>query len=155
MKKIFISLVLIISVTFLAAKTEQLNNFEELMNALKTGEQVRMIAHYGQCKLISGNEIQEGSPNAIGGMDIDVFEYFAPLSIGNPQAFVAFSHSKLINLRGFVYNYAKVKVSEDNKVKITAQYVDPDEFEIEMDENFFSEINDGKNEGAVYFYLIK
>ena len=155
MKKLVISLVLIFTVAFLTAKTEQLKNFTELMDALKSGEQVRMIVHYGSCELISGNEVQESSPDAIGGMDVDVFEYFAPMSIGNPQAFVAFSHSKLINLRGFVYNYAKVKVYEDNKVKITAQYVEPEKFEIEMDENFFSVINDGENEGAVYFYLMK
>jgi hypothetical protein len=155
MKKLIISIVLILSITFLAAKTEQLNNFEELMNALKNGEQVRMIVYYGQCQLISDNEVQERSPDAIGGMNIDVFEYFAPLSIGNPEAFVVFSQTKLINLRGYVYNYAKVKVSEDNEVKITAQYVEPDEFEIEMDENFFSVINNGKNDGAVYFYRLK
>lgn len=155
MKKLIISIVLILSITFLAAKTEQLKNFEELMNSLKNGEQVRMIVYYGQCQLISDNEVQERSPDAIGGMNIDVFEYFAPLSIGNPEAFVVFSQTKLINLRGYVYNYAKVKVSEDNEVKITAQYVEPDEFEIEMDENFFSVINNGKNDGAVYFYRLK
>ncbi len=141
--------------TLLAAKTEQLNNFEELMNALKSGEQVRMVVYYGQCELISGNEVQDSSPDAIGGMNIDVFEYFAPLSIGNPQAFVVFSETKLINHRGFIYNYGKVKVSADDNVKITAQYVQPDNFEIVMDENFFSVINDGKNEGAVYFYRQK
>ena len=155
MKKSITCIILIFIVTFLAAKTQQLNNFAELMNALKNGEQVRMIAHYGDCELISDNEIQERSPNAIGGMNIDVFEYFAPMSLGNPEAFVVFSETKLINLRGFVYNYAKVKVSEDNKVKITAQYVEPDEFEIEMNENFFSTMNNGNNEGAVYFYLVK
>jgi len=155
MKKSITCIILIFIVTFLAAKTQQLNNFAELMNALKNGEQVRMIAHYGDCELISDNEIQESSPNAIGGMNIDVFEYFAPMSLGNTEAFVVFSETKLINLRGFVYNYAKVKVSEDNKVKITAQYVEPDEFEIEMNENFFSTMNNGNNEGAVYFYLVK
>ena len=155
MKKITITLLVIFAVALLYAKTEQLKNFEELMDALKSGEQVRMVVYYGRCKLISGNEIKDSAPNAIGGMNLNVFEYFAPMSIGNPNAFVVSSQTKLINLKGFVYNYAKLKVSDDNKVKITAQYVNPDEFEIEMDENFFSTINDGKNKGAVYFYLVE
>jgi hypothetical protein len=154
MKKIIL-LLIIFTTTALAAKTEQLKNFDELMSALKTGESVRMIVYYGRCQLISGNEIRENSPDAIGGMNIDVFEYFAPMSIGNSLAYVVFSESKLINHRGYVYNYAKVKVSEDNKVMITAQYAEPSDFEIVMDENFFSIINDAKNEGAVYFYLRK
>jgi hypothetical protein len=51
-----------------------------------------------------------------------------------------------------VYNYVKVKVSEDNKVKITARYIDPKTMEEVMDENFFGEINNGSNEAGVYFY---
>jgi hypothetical protein len=155
MKRIVLSIGLIMIVALLTAKTEQLKSFEELMNALKSGEQVRMVAHYGKCELISSNEVKDSAPDAIGGMNLDVFEYFAPMSIGNPNAFVVSSQTKLINLGGFVYNYAKVKVSDDNKVRITAQYIDPDEFKIEMDENFFRIMNDGENEGAVYFYLLK
>lgn len=152
MKKIFVYAMILVNLSLLA-KTKQLKNFDELMQALNSGEIVRIVVHYGDCQLISQNEVQERSPNAIGGMNIDVYEYFAPMSIGNQQAFVSFSQAKLINHGGFIYNYAKIRVYDDNKVKITAQYLDPEDFELEMDENFFSEINDEKNDGAVYFYL--
>ncbi|MBS3740748.1 MAG: hypothetical protein KGY75_00860 [Candidatus Cloacimonetes bacterium] len=136
------------------AETTQVTNFEDLMENLNRGEEVKVVVHYGDCKLISDNEVQDRSPQAIGGMKIHVFEYFAKGAVGNTQAFVAFSHSSLINYRGFLYNYVKFKVTKDNQVTVTAQYVEPQDYEIEMNEKFFSEINDGKNEGAVYFYRV-
>lgn len=149
-KMILIAFLMAVSV-MLIAKPSQLKDFDELMDALRTGKDVRVVAEYGKCKLISGNE-EKTAPNAIGGVGVDVWEYFAPMSIGNPTAFVVFSQSKLINYGGYIYNYAKFRVGDDNKVKITAQYADAKDLSIEMDENFFSEINDGKNEGAIYFY---
>ena len=151
MKKVILIVFLMIVSMMLIAKPSQLKNFEDLMDALKTGKEVRVVAEYGKCKLISGNE-EKSAPNAIGGMGVDVWEYFAPMSVGNPTAFVVFSQTKLINYGGYIYNYAKFRVGDDNKVKITAQYANATDFDVEMDENFFSEINDGKNEGAIYFY---
>jgi len=151
MKKVILIVFIMLVSVMLIAKPTQLKNFEDLMDALKAGREVRVVAEYGKCKLISINE-EKTAPNAIGGMGIDVWEYFAPMSIGNPTAFVVFSQTKLINYGGYIYNYAKFRVGDDNKVKITAQYANASDFNIEMDENFFSEINDGKNEGAVYFY---
>ncbi len=144
---------LIISTSIFAQK--QLKNFDELMSSLNSGKQVRLVAYYKKCKLISDNEEQEKIPDAIGGMNLGVYEFFAKEAVRNKLAFVVFSESKIIQYPkgdGFVYNYVKIKVSEDNKVKITAQYVDVKSFEIKMDENFFGEINDGKNDKGIYFY---
>ena len=149
MKRVLIVILLIAAVVSLSAK--QVKSFEELMEILRQGEDASIVIEYGNCKLISDNE-ESTAPNAIGGMPIDVWEYFAPMSIGNPQAFVVCSQTKLINLGGFVYNYAKLKISDDNSVVLTAQYVNPEEFELEMNEKFFTTINDGKNEGAAYLY---
>ncbi len=151
MKKVILIVFLMLVSVMLIAKPTQLKNFEDLMDALKAGREVRVVAEYGKCKLISNNE-EKTAPNAIGGMSVDVWEYFAPMSVGNPTAFVVFSQTKLINYGGYIYNYAKFRVGDDNKVKITAQYANATDFDIEMNENFFSEINDGKNEAAVYFY---
>jgi len=67
-------------------------------------------------------------------------------------AFVVCSQTRLINLNGFVYNYAKLKISADNSVVLTAQYVLPDSFELDMNEKFFTIINDCKNDGAAFLY---
>lgn len=149
MKKLLIIVILLSVIISLSAK--QIKNFDELLSALRQGEDASLVIEYGNCKLISDNE-ESIAPNAIGGMPIDVWEYFAPMAIGNPQAFIVCSQTKLINLNGFVYNYVKLKISADNTVVLTAQYVLPDSFELDMNEKFFTTINDGKNDGAAFFY---
>lgn len=139
------------------AQTKQLNSFDELMDAMKKGNKVQAVFHYKDCQLISGNEISEKSVDAIGGMPIDTWEYFAEGAIRNKEAFVVMSISKLIaNPKGdgYVYNYVKVRVYASNKVKITANYIDSVTYEEKMDENFFTTMNDGKT-GAAYFYISK
>ncbi|MFZ4740226.1 MAG: hypothetical protein HXX18_01135 [Bacteroidetes bacterium] len=157
MKKVVLFLVAILFISTSIFAQKQLKNFEELMTSLKAGKQVRMVVYYKKCKLISDNEEKEKVPDAIGGMNLGVYEYFEKEAVKNKLAFVVASESKLIENPkgdGFVYNYVKIKVSEDNKVKITAQYVDVKSFEQKMDENFFGEINDEKNDKAVYFYEV-
>lgn len=155
MKKLILFSV-IFAIVFGSLKAQkQLKNFDELLLSLKSGKNVKMVVYYNKCKLIADNEEKDKVPDAIGGMQIDVYEYFAKESVKNKLAFLVASESKLIQNPkgdGFVYNYVKLKVSADNKVKITAQYVDAKSLEVKMDENFFCEINDGKNDKGVYFF---
>ncbi len=139
------------------AQTKQLNSFDELMEAMKQGQKIQAVFHYKDCQLISGNEISDKSVDAIGGMPIDTWEYFAEGAIRNKEAFVVMSIAKLIanpKGKGYVHNYVKVRVYASNKVKITANYIDALSFEETMTENFFTTMNDG-NEGAAYFYVSK
>jgi len=49
-------------------------------------------------------------------------------------------------------NYVKVKVTADSKVRVTAEYLDPKTYEVNMTENFFGDMNDQKNESGIFFY---
>ena len=156
MRYLFFSFLFLIA--FSVSAQSPIKGFNELMQALQSGKYVKMVVEYKKCQLISDNEISEKVPDAVGGMTIDTWEFFAKGAVRNDKAFVAFSASHLIQYpkgEGYVYNYVKVKVSEDNKVKITARYVDPKSFENLMDENFFCEINDGKNGAGIFFYEIQ
>lgn len=153
--KQFIFLVIIATAFLSGFSQEQVKDFDQLMEALKNGNTISLVIHYGKCQLISDNEIAEKVPDAIGGMNIDVYEYFAAGAVRNKKAFVVSSNSKLIQNpigEGFVYNYVKFKAYEDGEIKITAKYLDPQTMEENMTENFFTTINDGNNEGAVYLY---
>jgi len=135
---------------------QQVSSFDELMTHLKSGEKIHAVFQYTKFKLISDNEEQEKVPDAIGGMDLSTWEYFAPNSVKNKDSFVVFSENKLIKNPkgdGFVYDYVKVRISSDNKVKITAEYLDPVTFNVKMDENFFGAINDGKNDGGLMLFV--
>ncbi len=154
MKKVVLITMLTMLTLLSFAKTVQVTSFEGLMEDLKKGENIRVVINYGDCKLISNNE-EKTAPNATGGMSIGVWEYFAPMSIGNPNAFLVFSESKLINYGGYIYNYAKVKIKDDGTVTVTAQYANSEDFEIEMDEKFFTTVNSGDEEGALFLYKQK
>jgi hypothetical protein len=136
------------------AKTQKLNSFEGIMDALKEGKVVHAVFYYKDCQLISDNEIEDESVDAVGGMKIDTWEYFAKGSIRNKEAFVVTSTSKLIanpKGKGYVYNYVKLRIYESGKVKITANYLDSVTHEETMTENFFTKVNDGEN-GAAHFF---
>lgn len=157
MKKILLTSVLFLSALLIwAGNTTQLKDFEELMNYLKTGSEVRVVLHYAQCQLISDNEIVDDVPDAIGGMSLEVWEYFAPGVVYNEKAFLVSSTSKLIQYPkgdGYVYNYVKIKFYDDNSVKIVAQYLDAITYEVLMSENFYGKIADGKNNEGIFIYV--
>lgn len=139
---------------FAFAQGGELKSFEKIMDALKAGEEVSAVFYYGECQLIADNEIHDESVDAIGGMKIRTWEYFAEGAIRNKEAFVVASTTSMIanpKGEGFVHNYVKIKISASGKVRITAKYVDPVSYEETMTENFFTTVYDGK-EGAAHFF---
>lgn len=145
-------LLLLISIS-LAAQTTQITSAPSLFESLKSGEDVNAVIHYAKCKLlIDGEETQ--SPDAVGGMKLIPYEYFAKMSIRNEKAYVTASETRLISHRsyGYVLNYVKIIIFEDDSVEIIARYLDPNSYEVKMDETFTALVNNGSNDGAVYLY---
>ena len=140
----------------LPAETGALTSFQELYQALIRGEAVRAVFHYKRCRLISENRIIEDVPDAVGGMPLDVFEYFAPGSIGNRTGYIASSQRRLIHhpRHGYVDNYVKINIFSDGRVRITARYLSPKDLSVVMDESFDTTINDGSRGGAC-FYVVR
>jgi hypothetical protein len=157
MKKIAILLLLFVS--NLALSQTQLKSFDELMTALKAGKNVKAVIYYGKCKLFSEGVEEAESPNAIGGMNFDTYEYFdSSVFKGKRPSFVTTSETILINHRfyGYVNNYVKIKINIDNTVEIIAQYLKNRKFsakyKVVMDETFKGAINDGTNDAGIYLY---
>jgi hypothetical protein len=139
----------------LMAQTKQITTFDDLMQNLKQGEQVRVVIHYNKCTLITDGDTVDHIPDAISGMEIGTFEYFAPMSVHNKLAFVVFSSSVLIENpigKGYVINYGKVRVRSDQSVEVIARYLHPRTNKILMDERFIGKMNDGKGDQGIYFY---
>lgn len=154
----FLSFLFALSLCFTSfAGDRQLTAFDAVLKALDSGHLVRMVVHYKDCQLVSDNKIAEHVPDAVGGMTIDTFEYFAPGSVGNQQGFISASKTILIQhpTRGMVHNYAKVRIHADDKVQIMVRYLKPGTLEVVMDESFYTTIADGKGGGAAAFYLLK
>lgn len=138
------------------AEARRVTAFDALMSALKNGRQVRVVIHYGECRLISDNKVQEHVPDAIGGMMMDTFEYFAPGSVGNKKEFVSSSHTQLIQhpRRGMVYNYAKIRISADGSVQVVVRYLTPGDMSVVMDESFYTTMADGNGSAAAHFFVV-
>jgi hypothetical protein len=97
----------------------------------------------------------EKPKNAVTGMAIDTYEYFGEGFRPGSKPFLSFSESKLIRNplgKGYVINYGKVKVLSNDSVTITAQYLKPGRHKVLMDATFRGKINNGKNDGGVWFY---
>ncbi len=154
MKALPLLAVLIALPAISAAAPRRLNNFDQLMTALKNGRQVRTVVEYAKTKLvIEGKE--EPAPNAIGGSKIEHWEWFDRGVIRNPKAYVAFSETVLIAhpRHGHVYNYVRFRVYEDSVVEITARYLLPTDFKIVMDETFTGRISNGQDKEGVSFFV--
>jgi len=151
MKNVLILILLVTQFTF--PQQDKLKTFDEIFQSLKNGNEVRVVVEYNKCKLFI-DSLEVNSVNAIGGMPVNTFEYFAKGSIRNEKAYFVFSENVLISHKkyGYVYNYVRFRVFEDNEVEITARYLKPQNFEIVMDETFFCRVNDDKNSGGVTFY---
>lgn len=159
MKKVILLFAALMFSWVVSAQTP-LNNFDQLMNALKSGKSVKAVIYYGKCKLFSDGKEQTESPNAIGGMRLDTYEYFDSTVFKNKvPSFVTSSQTVLINhpKYGYVFNYVKIKVRIDNSVEITARYLKPrvssSKYKVVMDETFKSKINDGSNDAGIFFFM--
>ena len=156
--KLKFTILLLFAFCFGRGQTVRISNFDELMKSLNNGEPVRVIIHYAQCKFATEKETPIAPPNAITGLNIDTYEFFASGAAHNKLAFVVFSDSKLIKNplgKGFVYNYGKVRISADNSAQVTAQYIHPKNYKILMNETFLGMVNDGKNGGAIDLFVNK
>jgi len=153
MKNIFFILILYLTASNSAkCQPTQITNFDQLLTALKTGEDVCTVIDYSKCKLLVDGK-EEKAPEAIGGMGINPFEYFAKGAVKNSKAFITASENKLIShpKYGYVYNYVKIRIYEDNTVELIARYLEPKTFEVLLDEKFYSTIAADKD-AAVVFY---
>lgn len=155
MKNLYsIGILFLLTINFSISSPKLLVNFEEIYKNLVSGELVRVIIDYSQCK-IKTDSIDEYGPNCIGGMNIENFEYFAKGTVNNKLAYISCSETVLINHPRYnlVLNYIKLKIFENNSVSIQARYLDPKTYEVKMDEDFFAEISNNIDElKGISFY---
>ena len=134
------------------SQTTRIIGFDNLMRSLNAGERIRVVIHYALCKWPAEQKDQSPVPDAIAGMDIDTYEFFAPGAAHNKNAFVVFANAKLIQNpigKGFVYNYGKVRINADNSVMVTVKYINPKNYKALMDESFIGKLNDGSNNEGI------
>lgn len=138
----------------LLAQNKQINTFQELLDNLSSGQSVRAIIDYSKCDLIIDSQKVE-SPKAIGGMNFDNFEFFDVMTVRNLNAFISVSESVLIShpRYGYVINYVKLRIYDNQKVEIVARYLDPKTIEVKMDETFRTELSSETNKNGLKLFI--
>ncbi len=125
-----------------------ITTYADLLATLKSGVRVRAVLDYGKCTIAG-----KPGPNAIGAMNLDTFEWFGQGVLGNAKAYVAASETHLIKLQsGFVNDYVRVKVMQDDTVQVEVKYLDPQTYAISVDELIDCAIGDGTNNAGATFY---
>jgi hypothetical protein len=122
----------------------RLTRFSDLMKAATSGADLRAVLDYARCKLmVDGKE--EPSVKAIGGMKFTAWEFFDRGVVRNPKAYLTSSETILIAhpRYGYVYNYVKVRIYEDDAVEIIARYLKTGTMEVVMDETFLGKLGEG------------
>jgi hypothetical protein len=143
----------LLALSLVMAAPQRLSNFGALMDKLKGGYEVRVVVDYAKTKLVIDGK-EEEAPKAIGGSKIDHWEWFDRGVVRNKLAYVAASSTVLIGhpSYGYVENYVRFRIYEDQSVEITARYLKGVEKEIVMDEIFKGKISNGKDEHGVSFF---
>ena len=59
-------------------------DFEQIKKDLFDGNKLRLVFDYEKMNLYINGQLQSKSPNAVGGFDIEIFEYFGPFVANNP-----------------------------------------------------------------------
>jgi hypothetical protein len=154
---LLISLVFFTCIAPAFAQNSPLLTFEELLETFKRGYDVRGTFYYAKCDFYVDEKKVENAPDIVGGMNIDVFEYFGRNAARNSKAFITFYENKMIENpvgSGYVYNYVKVRVYEDGNVSINIRHVDPLTLENKMQERFETKLYDGNSKAAgAYFFV--
>lgn len=147
------SLMLMFALLPTLSKRVRLENYPKLIEALRTGHAVRAVIQYAKCTLTIDGKAEK-APDATGGMDFRAWEQFARGVVRNKLEYVAISESVLIAhpSYGYVTNYVKLRIFEDNAVEIIARYLKPATQEVVMDEKFTAKISNGKDEEAVSLF---
>lgn len=135
--KIFLAVTIAYSYSFSQSRPVELKNFKQILSALSQGYDIACYIDYSKCKLII-DSTESTPPQAIGGMKINAWEYFDKGVIGNDFAVIICSETVLIShwKRGYVYNYAKLRIYENGTFELNARYINPKTFETEMNETF-------------------
>ncbi len=154
-KGIFFASVIVVFFQYSAFAGNPIQDFQNLVKHLHEGKNVRVVINYQDCKTVTKDSTLKPGPDITGGMSIEAFEYFAPASYGNSKAYVVTSATHLIANpygEGFVYNYVKIKAFEDNRVEITAVFLDSQTHKTINKNTYITSIASGEGKGGAFFY---
>lgn len=135
------------------AAPKRLTDFNALMKALESGHTVKAVIQYKKTEMFIDGKL-EPAPDATGGMAFTPWEYFAKGVIRNDLAYVVSSETHMIAhpRYGYVNNYVRMRIYEDQSVEIVARYITLNDQKTVMDETFKGRISNGKDKNGIHLF---
>ncbi len=140
-----------------AAGPSRITSFKALTSALEQGRAVRAVVHYKVCDLLPGNT--PFGVDVTGAMTVRHFDLI-PRGTGMPKAYVEFSEDSLVWLWNsgkwrYVKDHVRVRIYDDLKVLVQADYYDPSTFSNRMHEQLVCKVDPGNGSGSFGVSLFK
>lgn len=151
---VLIGLVCCMSSVNALSNTKTLDNFNELLQALDSGNQVRAVIHFDKCKLETGTEIVS---EISFGFNYDWYNhYYLPINAQNTKEVIAtskniFSVATLNNL-GSINNYLRLHVFKDNTARVFGAVIDPKTYEQKITASFLCSVSNNQDQAGVMLY---
>ncbi|MFI4937425.1 MAG: VirK family protein [Candidatus Berkiellales bacterium] len=142
-----------VSQVIFAANPKILSTYPELSQALTEGHSVRAIMTLNKCKADS-TEVKKA--DVIGGANFTNFNIYQLEENGEKKNIIATSTHMLLEHGKFgtVYHYGRIRVYEDNTVKVFNEYLDPKAFTKHKAVSFTCHLSNGTDKNGVVLYDI-
>ncbi|RDI42689.1 VirK family protein [Aquicella lusitana] len=147
------SLTMAVSAAYAAPKT--LTNYEQLLQALEQGDEVRAIIHMDKCTV---NKADVKGAADIGGsstrINFTLFSHYKVPVNGQEKYTVATSQTLFTEHRAFgpVYAYGRLRVFEDNSAEFHAAYYDPKTYELKGAVNYNCHLGNGADQNSIVLF---
>jgi hypothetical protein len=138
------------------AETKILANYDQLLQALDSGSQVRAVVHFDKCKLESG----DGRISSLsGGLTFDVFNHYDMPIEGNRTREVISTSKTVFSLGtryefGPINNYVRLHVFKDNTAQLFGAFLDPQTYEQKTAVSYTCPVSGDVNHAGVSLYRL-
>ncbi|MFZ2314609.1 MAG: VirK family protein [Gammaproteobacteria bacterium] len=111
-----------------AAPHKTLTSYEQLRLALRAGDQVIAVVDVDKC--VASHPTETKLPGAAAGFNFDVFDNYKVQTNYKAQMTIAtaFTHVTQHSKFGFVQDYVRLRIFEDNSAEIMSAYLNPQTF---------------------------
>lgn len=138
-----------------SAAPKLLTSYDQLLQSLHAGEDVRAIIYYGKCAVKAGGK---AAVNPADGADsrfnFNIYSHYKVVVDKQEKYTIATSNTILTEhaVFGPVYAYGRLRVFEDNSAEFHAAYYDPKTYEVKGGADWICQLSNGADNNGINLY---
>lgn len=154
MRKV-IAFVLLCGVGSVYANTIQLSSFDQLVDSLRQGDDVKAVISLDDCQKVGQSTKSNSLSGAFVRVNFNVFNYYKIKDEGKNNFAVATSTAMLIehSALGPVQTYSRIRIWDDNSISMHVSYYDPRNYDLKLSSDYLCHL--GKDDQSVRLFASK